>query len=160
MTPILRFSALLLLLACGGCVTDEFMPVSFGGMSVHPNNEAAQSEQGKISIVRSSDDVSYMSAAASVEINGKEVATLAHGRSYAGHLPPGPATIKVSAWDGIPGMASRLPSGSTTYKFNVEAGKSYSFIISPRREEMPHDVLDGTKVATEGRGGPFQIAAQ
>lgn len=159
MTTISRAFALLLLLACGGCVTDELMPVSFGGASA-AGNGSAQSEQGKISIVRSSDDLSYMSAAASVELNGKEVATLALGRSYSGPVPPGPATIKVSAWNGVPGMAKRLPSGSTTYKFNVEAGKSYRFVISPRREELPHDLLDGTKVATEGSGGPFQIAEQ
>ena len=39
-------------------------------------------------------------------------------------------------------MAShRLPSGSTSYRFNVESGKSYSFVISPRSEPAAKDVF-------------------
>jgi hypothetical protein len=85
------------------------------------------------------------------------------GRTYTGSLGPGPAVLKVSAWTPSLGMAShRLPAGSTSYRLNVEAGKSYSFVISPRAEPVPQDATGSTGSTgetTEGGGGPFLIAA-
>ena len=152
MARVYRSILLLMLLACGGCVTDQLGPPS----------AAATSRQPSLTITRS-DDISYRAAAASVEINGEEVATLAAGRSYTTTLPPGPAVLKVSAWTAPISMAShRLPSGSTSYRFNVESGKSYSFVISPRGEPAPnditHDATAGSAEEIEGGGGVFQIA--
>jgi len=152
MALIDRSVLLLMLLACSGCVTDQF------GAST-----AATPGQPAITITRS-DDFTYRAAAASVEINGKPAAMLSAGRSYTGTLPPGPAVLKVSAWTAPIGVAShRLPSGSTSYRFNVESGKSYSFVISPRGEpaaiDITHDGGGGSSnEAVEGGGGAFQIS--
>jgi hypothetical protein len=157
MAFIHRSVLLLMLLGCSGCITDQ---------SSAPT--AATPGQPAITITRS-DDLTYRAAAASVEINGKSVATLAAGRSYTGTLPPGPAVLKVSAWSAPIGLANhRLPSGSTSYRFTVESGKSYSFVISPRGEPAASDIThDGSGSssssssgeAVEGTGGAFQIAA-
>jgi hypothetical protein len=153
MHPIGRPIVLLMLLACAGCVSDQ-SPAP--GVAAGPG-------QATVTITRSSDDLTFMSAAANVELNGKPIAMLALGRSYTGSLPPGPAVLKVSAWSAPLGMANhRLPSGSTSYRFTVEPGKSYSFIVSPRGEVAAHDAHDAAAAsgeATEGGGGPFQIAA-
>ncbi len=154
MVLIYRSALLLMLLGCSGCITDQFDAPT-----------AATSGQSAITISRS-DDLTYRAAAASVEINGKSVATLAAGRTYTGTVPPGPAVLKVSAWSAPIGLAShRLPSGSTSYRFTVESGKSYSFVISPRGEPAAIDLAhDGTSAgggsaeAVEGGGGAFQIA--
>ena len=154
MVLIYRSALLFMLLACGGCVTDQF------GAS----SDAAPG-QASITISRS-DDFTYRAAAASVEINGKSVATLAAGRTYTGTVPPGPAVLKVSAWSAPFGLAThRLPAGSTSYRFTVESGKSYSFVISPRGEpaalDTVHDDSGGagsSGEAVEGTGGAFQIA--
>lgn len=141
-----------MLLACGGCITDQLGPPT------------AASTPGQTSItVARSDDVGYRAAAANVEINGKQVTTLAAGRSYTGTLPLGSVVLKVSAWTAPISVGShRLPSGSTSYRFSVETGKSYSFVITPRDEpaanNVAHDVADSAGEATEGGGGPFQIA--
>ena len=109
MVLIYRSALLFMLLACGGCVTDQF------GAS----SDAAPG-QASITISRS-DDFTDRAAAASVEINGKSVATLAAGRTYTGTVPPGPAVLKVSAWSAPFGLAThRLPAGSTSYRFTVE----------------------------------------
>ncbi len=153
MVLIYRSALLSMLLACGGCVTDQF------GAS----SDAAPG-QPSITISRS-DDLTYRAAAASVEINGKSVATLAAGRTYTGTVPPGPAVLKVSAWSAPLGLAThRLPAGSTSYRFTVESGKSYSFVISPRGEPAASDTAhngggSSSGEAVEGTGGAFQIAA-
>jgi hypothetical protein len=151
MILIRRSMLLVMLLGLSGCITDQFgSPPAAAGPG-----------QGTITITRS-DDVTYRAAAASVELNGKQIATLAAGRSYTEPLSPGPVVVKVSAWTAPLNMAShRLPSGSTSYHFNVEPGKSYSFVISPRGEPIAHDAGAGAGPgeATEGSGGPFQIAA-
>lgn len=154
MALVSRSILLLTLLACGGCMTDQ----------LGPPGVAATPGQTSITVSRS-DDVTFRAAAASVEINGKQVATLAAGRSYNGTLPPGPAVLKVSAWTAPISVGShRLPSGNSSYRFNVESGKSYSFVISPRSEpvasDTAHDAADVPGAATEGGGGAFQIAAQ
>jgi hypothetical protein len=150
MAHFFRAVVLVALLACGGCVTDLWG-------SPPP---AATAGQATITITRSADDLSYMAAAATVELNGKEVAMLAMGRTYADTLSPGPAVIKVSAWSDPSGMASRrLPQGSTSYRFNVEAGKSYSFVVSPRTASATHNTSTVTDESIEGAGGPFKIAA-
>ena len=142
-----------MLLACGGCVTDQL-----GASS------DATPGQPSITISRS-DDLTYRAAAASVEIDGKLVATLAAGRTYTETVPPGPAVLKVSAWSAPLGLAThRLPAGSTSYRFTVESGKSYSFVISPRGEPAVSDTAhngggSSSGEAVEGTGGAFQIAA-
>jgi len=153
MALVSRSILLLMLLACGGCMTDQIAPPTV----------AATPGQTSITVSRS-DDVTYRAAAASVEINGKQVATLAAGRSYNGTLTPGPVVLKVSAWTAPISVGShRLPSGSSSYRFNVESGKSYNFVISPRSEpaasDTAHDAADSPGAATEGGGGAFQIAA-
>jgi len=165
MALICRSLALIMLLGMSlglsGCITDQLMPSS----------ASASSAQATVTISRS-DDMTFRAAAASVELNGKPIATLAAGRSYTAQLPAGSAVIKVSAWTAPISIGShRLPSGSTSYRFNVEAGKTYSFTISPRTTpatqeasaDIAHDsVSDATgstgAATTEGSGGPFQIA--
>ncbi len=149
MALVFRLISLFMLLACGGCITDQL------GLP----SAAATPGQPSITITRS-DDFGYRAAAASVEINGEEVAMLAAGRSYNGTLTPGRAVLKVSAWTAPLGMGTnRLPSGSTSYRFNVQSGKSYSFVISPRSAPESSDVAhEGAGEATEGGGGAFQIA--
>jgi len=142
-----------MLLACSGCITDQF--------AASPS--ATTQGEGTLTISRS-DDLTYGSAAASVELNGKQIATLAMGRTYSGSVPAGPAILKVSAWTAPSGMAAhRLPQGSMTYRFNIEAGKSYSFVISPRVEQQPAEAGGNNNAnnaeATEGGGGAFVIAA-
>ena len=166
MAPIRRSLALVtlfgMLLGLGGCITDQLMPSSAS---------ASGAAQATVTISRS-DDLTYRAAAASIEVNGKPMATLAAGRTYTGQLPAGPAVIKVSAWTAPISIGShRLPSGSASYRFNVEAGKTYSFTISPRstpatqeagRDTAHDNASDATGsiggATTEGSGGPFQIA--
>ena len=120
MALIYRSALLLILLACGGCVTDQF------GAS-----NAAAPGQPSITISRS-DDFTYRAAAASVEINGKPVATLAAGRIYTGTCPLDPPCLKSlpgrrrSAWRAIACHPAAPATASTS------SGKSYSFVISPR----------------------------
>lgn len=152
MIQIHRSISLLMLFACSGCITDQLDPPTVGSTTA----------QTSITITRSDDD-SYRAAAADVEIDGKQVATLAAGRSYTGPLSPGSVVLKVSAWTAPISVGShRLPSGSTSYRFSVQSGKSYSFVISPRGEPAPNDVALGAPgssgEATESGGGAFQIA--
>jgi hypothetical protein len=132
----------LMMLACGGCVTDQ-----------SPSSTASTASQARITISRSN-DVAAFAPAANVDLNGSHVATLAQGRSYSSQLPPGPAVLSVSAWSTtIGGLGNRVPKGSATLHFEAEAGKSYSFIISPRGESV---AVAGSNAS---EGGPFQIAA-
>jgi hypothetical protein len=166
MVPISRSLVIVMLVGMlpglGGCITDQLMPSSAA---------ASGAAQATVTISRS-DDLAFRAAAASVELNGKSLTTLAAGRTYTGQLPAGQAVIKVSAWTAPISIGShRLPSGSTSYRFNVEAGKTYSFTISPRTTpatqeasaDTAHDsVSDATgstsAAVTEGSGGPFQIS--
>jgi len=152
MALIARSILLVLLLCCSGCITDQF--------AASPST-TTQGE-GTLTISRS-DDLTYGSAAASVELNGKQIATLAMGRTFTGSVPAGAAVLKVSAWTVTLGIAAhRLPQGSTTYRFNIEAGKSYSFVVSPRVEQPPTAEAPSKNnvnaEAADGGGGAFVIA--
>jgi hypothetical protein len=131
------------LLACGGCITDQ--------------SASSSGPQATITISRPGGG-EYTATVASVELNGSHIVNLTHGRSYTGPVSPGPAVLKVSAWSASPetpwlapfaATRNQASAGSASYRFNVEPGKSYSFVISPR-EVSP----------TAGgalRDGPFQI---
>jgi len=168
MVPISRSLVIVMLVGMlpglGGCITDQLLMPSASA--------ASGAAQATVTISRS-DDFTYRAAAASIELNGKPLANLAAGRSYTGQLPAGPAVIKISAWSAPISIGShRLPSGSTSYRFNAEAGKTYNFTISPRSTPVTPQETDGGTAhdsaidvtgsigepITEGSGGPFQIA--
>lgn len=128
-----------LALACAACNTD----------STQIPSVAAVPGQASLTITRSS-DLMYMGAPAAVDLNGARIADLSVGQSYSGNVPPGMAVLAVSAWSA---------PGSSSLRFNLEPGKSYRFVVTPRGAQMAAGMAGGiVGQAVEG-GGPFQIAA-
>ncbi|MGA7807273.1 hypothetical protein, partial [Bradyrhizobium sp.] len=107
--------------------------------------------QATISIARSN-DLLYLAAPASVELNGAKIASIGKGETFTGGIAPGPAVVTVSAW---------ATPGSTSYSFVAEPGKTYRFTVAPRGANFAVGLAGGiigmTGQAIEG-GGPFQIA--
>ena len=133
-----RSILLLQLAVLVGCVTDGATP------SAH----AIAPGQATISITRSN-DLLYVAAPASVELNGAKVASLGRGETYSGGVGPGPAVITVSTWS---------TPGSTSYRFNVEPGKTYRFTVSPRGANFAAGMVGGLVGAAIEGGGAFQVA--
>lgn len=90
----------------------------------------------------------YAGAPASVDLNGSRVASLGVGQSYTGPVQPGMVVLTVSAWSA---------PGQSTFRFNVEAGKSYRLIISPRGQGMLAGMVGGVVGQAAEGGGPFQV---
>lgn len=139
------WSVLALLLAVAGCTMD----------SVVPSAVAPPPGQASLNITRSSSLI-YAAALASVDVNGARVADLGVGQSYMGVVRSGPAVLTVSAWSS---------PGSSSFRFTVEPGNSYRFVVTPRIENTMVGVLPAAFAgplagmaakAAEG-GGPFQI---
>jgi hypothetical protein len=126
------------LLLCAGCATDNPAPQAF----------APAPGQASITIIRSS-SLMYMGAPASVDVNGARVANLNVGQSYTGAVSPGPTAITVSAWSS---------PGASSFRFNVEPGKSYRFVVGPRSENTVSGMLGGAIGQSAEGGGPFQVS--
>jgi hypothetical protein len=90
----------------------------------------------------------YFGAAATVTLNGAQIANLSVGQSYSGVIAPGETTIRVSAWSA---------PGSSSYRFIAEAGKTYAFFVDPRGEPMVAGMTAGVWGQTIEGGGPFSI---
>jgi hypothetical protein len=135
----MRAAVFILVLLLTGCSTtptpDEATSVS------SPRDKAA------ITIKRSS-SIMYFGAAATVTLNGAQIANLSVGQSYSGVIAPGEATITVSAWSA---------PGSSSYRFTAEAGKTYTFFVGPRGEPMVAGMTAGVVGQAIESGGPFSI---
>lgn len=100
-----------------------------------------------LSITRST-DLLYVAASASVEVNGKKVASLGRGESYTGDLGPGPTVVRVSAWSS---------PGASTYSFKAVPGKTYRLTVSPRSGNFVAGMAGGLIGQAIEAGGAFQI---
>jgi hypothetical protein len=101
-----------------------------------------------VSITRSN-DMLYFGSSASVEINGRKVASLGRGETYAGDIAPGPTVVNVSSWSS-PGVSS--------YSFNAQRGKTYRLTVKPHGSNFAAAMVGGlVGQAVEGHG-QFEIA--
>ncbi len=93
---------------------------------------------------------------ADIEANGRKFASLARDATFRGGVPPGPVTVTVTCWCG---------PGRYSIRFNAEAGKHYTFEVSPRDEQFVATLaggLVGAAVETAVNGessGTFKIVA-
>jgi hypothetical protein len=109
---------------------------------------AAPAGRTAVSITRSN-DMLYFGSSASVEINGRKVASLGRGETYTGDIAPGPTVVNVSSWSS-PGVSS--------YSFNAQWGKSYSLTVKPHGANFGAAMVGGlVGQAVEGHG-QFEIA--
>jgi hypothetical protein len=132
--------------ALAGCVTDQSSPVASAAV---PRSQAA------ITITRSGGY--YASAVdADIEANGRKFASLAKDATFTGGVPPGPVTLTVSCWCG---------PGRYSIRFNAQAGKHYTFEVSPRDEQLVASLAGGmvgalVETAVNGENsGTFKIVA-
>jgi hypothetical protein len=133
--------AITLLMLCGvlaGCATDASPQAA---LAMAPG-------QAGITISRSN-GLLYMGVPASVDVNGERVTSLAVGQSYSGAVRPGPAVLTVSAWSS---------PGQSSYRFTVEPGKSYRFIVSPRTNNIVAGAAFGLIGQSAEGGGPFSVS--
>jgi hypothetical protein len=140
------WSVLALLLAVAGCTTD----------SIAPSAVVSAPGQASLTITRSHDLVA-VAAPASVDVNGAKFADLALGQSYSGTIRPGPTVLTVTCWCG---------PGRYNVKFNAEPGRSYSFLVSPRGEQVAAGMVGGMigvamdTAANGEQSGTFKITPQ
>lgn len=133
------------LLACTACGTDPPMMSS----------PAVALGQASITITRSGAAYPLL-ATADIDVNGARVASLGIGQSYSGPVSPGTIILTATCWCG-PGRYSA--------KFNAEPGKNYSFLVSPRGEQLAAQAtggLVGLAIDTSDNGensGTFNITA-
>ena len=129
-----------------GCVTDQSAPVASAPV---PRNQAS------ITITRTG---GYYGAAVDADIaaNGAKFASLAREATFTGGVPPGPVTLTVTCWCG---------PGRYSIRFNAQAGKHYTFEVSPRDEQFVATLAGGVvgavvETAVNGdTSGTFKIAA-
>jgi hypothetical protein len=133
-----RSVGLILALALAGCQT-----VADAGPPATP-----APGQASLTIARSSNPL-YLAAAASVDVNGVNFASLPVGGSHTGAIAPGPTVITASAWS-APGRYS--------IRFNAEPGKSYRVVVTPRGAPMLAGMAGGIVGQVVEGGGPFQVA--
>jgi hypothetical protein len=129
---------------CAGCTSQ---PAATIVSAVAPG-------QARISITRTDDGPSW-STAAKIEVNGANVADLAPGQTYTGGVATGPVSLTAKALVDI---------GYYTVKFNAVAGKTYTFQVSKRTEQVIAGVLGGMvgmaidAAANAEASGAFKIA--
>jgi hypothetical protein len=128
---------LLLLLALGGCATPP-------GSSIDP----ASTDTAKLVLSRPSDRT-HRNVKALVDVNGARAVELEREEGFTAPVRPGPTLVSVS---GPP-----YP-GHYSISFNAEAGKTYRFEVSPRRQDyIPSASELATAYATVENEGPFKI---
>jgi hypothetical protein len=134
---ITRALLLALLLACGWCMAEQ------------PAYQAFASEPGQATIIITRlGGLLYAGVPASVDINGSRVADLGPGQFYSGAVRPGQLIVTVSA-----GSAP----GQSVYRFNVEPGKSYRFVVAPHSNNTVAGTASGSLGKAAEGGGPFEI---
>jgi len=87
-------------------------------------NEPIPSKQSRLIITRNM-DMLYMAAAADVEVNGKEIASLGRG---------GSVVYDVAADETLITLRTMGSSAKFSASFNLEVNKTYNFEVSPRSE--------------------------
>lgn len=108
---------------------------------------AAAQGSARIQITRPSSFL-FVLPDAYIDVNGARVVNLANGDTYKGAVKPGPVTIVVTNWQ-APGRSS--------VSFRAAPGKTYRFIVEPRRQALGANLALGViGMAIEG-GGMFQI---
>jgi hypothetical protein len=91
---------------------------------------------------------SMLGIPAQLEVNGKQVATMAVTDDYSGAVAPGQVVLTVSASSG----------GRYSYRFKADAGKTYHFIVAPRANITAEGLAAGPGQAIE-TSGAFGIAS-
>jgi hypothetical protein len=108
-------------------------------------------KQARIMVERDT-SLLYMGAAARVEVNGSDIASLGRGGSVVYEIPTGRNMISTTAFGTF---------GNYSLSFEASQGKLYSFVISPRGEAMSHSMfgLLGEAVSAEinENSGYFKI---
>jgi len=139
-----RSILLLPLVLLAGCASGGTTPSGSANAAVM---HATAPGQATISITRS-DELMYLAAPATVELNGAKIASIGRGESYTGGVAPGPAVLSVSAWSS---------PGASNQRFTAVPGKTYRFVISPRGDNFAAGMVGGfVGQAIEG-GGAFEI---
>ncbi len=108
---------------------------------------AASKGRTTVAITRTNDFL-YLAAPAAIEINGTKVASLGRGESFNGQIAPGPTVVTVSTWSS---------PGSSSYRFNAVAGKTYRMIVGPRGTNYAAVVVGGLVGAAIEGGGAFEV---
>ena len=120
-----------LLLVCTlltGCVTDQATPVASA-------TAAAPVPRGQAGItITRSNEIYGLLVPADIEANGAKIASLDKGATFSGSVPAGPVTLIVSC---------ATDFGHYKLHFNAQAGKRYTFEVSPRNEQYAAVVLGG-----------------
>jgi len=104
-------------------------------------------------IVERNSSVLYAAAAADVEINGQEIASLGLGGEAVADIPAGQTILTVSTPTGF---------GRYTITVETERGKTYRFMVSPRGAALGRDMLFGmigsaVDASVSENSGYFQI---
>jgi hypothetical protein len=100
-----------------------------------------------ITIVRSQDEL-YHAIRAVIDLNGRQVATLAPGQTFSQPVPIGPIVITVSA--------PSLP-GRSTLRLNADPGSLFQFLITPRVQNARSKMDNGIAEQLREGSGPFII---
>jgi len=108
---------------------------------------AASKGRTTVAITRTNDFL-YLAAPAAIEINGTKVASLGRGESFNGQIAPGPTVVTVSTWSS---------PGSSSYRFNAVAGRTYRMIVGPRGKNYAAVVVGGLVGAAIEGGGAFEV---
>jgi hypothetical protein len=90
-----------------------------------------------------------------IDLNGERVANLGIGERYSTAIAPGASIVGASVWSS---------PGRYSVRFNVEAGKDYAFVVSPRGEYLAAGMAGGMAgvaidTAVNEDSGPFKITA-
>lgn len=139
---LLSLFVIVLLTACG----------TTGAINAEKLNEPIPSDRSRLVIERTSSFL-YSGGAATVELDGVEIARLGVGGSVVYDIQPGNKTLSV----GTPFSAGRY---KTT--FNATAGKQYNFEVSPRSSHLATTSLFGVigdvaSASSSDQTGYFQI---
>jgi len=92
-------------------------------------------------------------APVTIDLDGSKIANLGIGESYTVTIPSGAMVLGASVWSS---------PGRYSVKFTAEAGKHYSFLVSPRGEQLAAGMVGGMvgvaiDTAVNENSGPFKI---
>jgi hypothetical protein len=100
-----------------------------------------------ITIVRSQEEL-YHAVRVVIDLNGRQVATLAAGQTFSQSVPIGPTVLTVSA--------PPLP-GSSMLRFNADPGSLFQLLVTPRIQNVRSKIDNGIADRLREGSGPFII---
>lgn len=137
---------LVLVLVLAGCATQPQQKAT-----------APTAVPGKVLIYIERDrSLLFLGVAARVDVNGKRVADLWRGETYAGLFEPGVITIQADAWS---------TPGRYTMNFQATPDVTYRIVVSPRAEHQTTIALTGIigsaiNAVVQEQTGPFALSVR